>query len=71
VDYPAVRAIGVDQPVVVDSHPVTFWQAVSQDGSQYATIAQVAEVIARLHALARRSPCDCRSCSRSGMQARA
>jgi aminoglycoside phosphotransferase (APT) family kinase protein len=51
VDYPAVRAIGVDQPVVVDSHPVTFWQAVSDDGSQYATIVQAAEVIARLHAL--------------------
>lgn len=52
VDYPAVRAIGVDQSVVVDSHAVTFWHAVSEDGSDYATIAQVAEVIARLHALA-------------------
>jgi Ser/Thr protein kinase RdoA (MazF antagonist) len=50
--YPAVRAIGIDQPVVVDSHAVTFWHAVSEDGSQYATIAQVGEVIARLHALA-------------------
>ena len=50
VDYPAVRAIGVDQPVIVDGHAVTFWEAVS-DGSEYAVIAQVAEVIARLHAL--------------------
>jgi Ser/Thr protein kinase RdoA (MazF antagonist) len=50
--YPAVRAIGVDQPVVVNSHAVTFWEAVSDDGSEYASIAQVAEVIARLHALA-------------------
>jgi Ser/Thr protein kinase RdoA (MazF antagonist) len=48
--YPAVRATGVDQPVIVDGHAVTFWEAIS-DGSQYATIAQVAEVIARLHAL--------------------
>ena len=30
---------------------MTFWEAVSDDGSEYATIAQVAEVIARLHAL--------------------
>jgi Ser/Thr protein kinase RdoA (MazF antagonist) len=51
VDYPAVRAIRVDQPVVVNSHAVTFWEAVSDDGSEYASIAQVAEVIARLHAL--------------------
>jgi aminoglycoside phosphotransferase (APT) family kinase protein len=49
--YPAVRAIGVDQPVMADDHAVTFWEAVSDDGNQYATIAQVAEVIARLHAL--------------------
>jgi hypothetical protein len=50
VAYPAVRAIGVDQPVIVDGYAVTFWEAVS-DGNEYATIAQVAEVIARLHAL--------------------
>lgn len=52
VGYPAVRAIAVGQPVVVDGHAVTFWEAVSDDGSEYATIAQVAEVIARLHELA-------------------
>jgi len=52
VDYPAVRAIGVEQPVTVDGHAVTFWGAVSEDGSEYATIAQVAEIIALLHALA-------------------
>ncbi len=52
VNYPAVRAISVDQPVVLDGRAVTFWGAVSEDGSEYATIAQVAEVIARLHALA-------------------
>jgi Ser/Thr protein kinase RdoA (MazF antagonist) len=49
--YPAVRAIGVDQPVIADGHAVTFWEAVSDDGSEYATIAQVADVISRLHAL--------------------
>jgi aminoglycoside phosphotransferase (APT) family kinase protein len=46
--YPAVRALPFDQPVVIDSHAVTFWEAVG-DGDEYATIAEVAEVIARLH----------------------
>jgi aminoglycoside phosphotransferase (APT) family kinase protein len=50
--YPAVRVIGVDQPVIVDGHAVTFWEAVSDDGSEYATIGEVAEVIAQLHKLA-------------------
>jgi Ser/Thr protein kinase RdoA (MazF antagonist) len=47
--YPSVRALPLDQPVIVDSHAVTFWEAVSDDGDEYATIDQVAEVIARLH----------------------
>jgi aminoglycoside phosphotransferase (APT) family kinase protein len=51
VDYPAVRAVDVDQPVIVDQHVVTFWEALSDDGDQYATVGEVAEVFARLHAL--------------------
>jgi aminoglycoside phosphotransferase (APT) family kinase protein len=51
VDYPAVRAVAVDQPVIVDRHVVTFWDAVSDDGDRYATVGQVAEVLVRLHAL--------------------
>jgi aminoglycoside phosphotransferase (APT) family kinase protein len=47
--YPAVRTLPLGQPVIVDSHAVTFWEAVSDDGDEYATIGQVAEVIARLH----------------------
>lgn len=47
--YPAVRALPLDQPIVLDSQAVTFWKAVSDDGDRYATIDQVAEVIARLH----------------------
>jgi aminoglycoside phosphotransferase (APT) family kinase protein len=47
--YPAVRALPLDQPIVFDNQAVTFWEAVSDDGDQYATIDQVAEVIARLH----------------------
>ena len=49
--YPAVRAVDVDQPVAVDGHLVTFWDAVSDDGDQYASTAEVAEVLVKLHAL--------------------
>jgi hypothetical protein len=49
--YPAVRAVDVDQPVAVDGHLVTFWEAVSDDGDQYASTAEVAELLAKLHAL--------------------
>jgi len=51
VDYPAVRAVDVDQPVVIDERAVTFWDAVSNDGDQYASVAQVAEVLVKLHQL--------------------
>lgn len=50
-DYPAVRVIDVDQPVSIDGHTITFWQSVSDDGDQYATVGEVAEVLARLHRL--------------------
>jgi aminoglycoside phosphotransferase (APT) family kinase protein len=49
VDYPAVRVIDIDQPVIIDGHAVTFWRSVSDDGDQYATVGEVAEVLARLH----------------------
>ena len=51
VGYPAVRVIDVDQPVSIDGHTVTFWRSVSDDGDQYATLGEVAEVLARLHRL--------------------
>jgi aminoglycoside phosphotransferase (APT) family kinase protein len=51
VDYPAVRALDLEQPVIIDGHPVTFWEALSDTGDEYATIDQVADVIARLHRL--------------------
>ena len=51
VDYPAVRTADVAQPVIVDGHVVTFWNAISDDGDQYASVREVAEVLAKLHAL--------------------
>jgi aminoglycoside phosphotransferase (APT) family kinase protein len=58
VGYPAVRALDIDQPIVVDGHAVTFWQSVSKDGEQYATVAEVAEVLAWLHRLPAPAPAD-------------
>ena len=52
--YPAVRLAEVDsdQPIVKDGYIVTFWQAISDDGDQYASTAEIAEVLAKLHHLA-------------------
>ena len=49
--YPAVRAIHVDQPIAADGYLVTFWQALSDDGDQYASTPEIAEILARLHQL--------------------
>ena len=51
VDYPAVRVVDFDQPIVIDEHVITFWQAVSDDGDQYATVGEVAEALVKLHGL--------------------
>jgi len=51
VDYPAVRVIDVDQPIVAGGYVVTFWQALSDDGDEYATVPEIAEAFARLHQL--------------------
>jgi aminoglycoside phosphotransferase (APT) family kinase protein len=50
-DYPAVRAVDIDQPILLNGHVITFWKSVSKDGRQYATAGEVAEVLARLHRL--------------------
>lgn len=52
VGYPAVRALNIDQPVVVDGAAVTFWEALSDDGDAYASVTEVAELLVRLHSLA-------------------
>jgi len=56
VGYPAVRVVDVEQPAVIDGQTVTFWEAVSDDGDQYASVAEVADVLRRLHQLA--APAD-------------
>jgi aminoglycoside phosphotransferase (APT) family kinase protein len=52
VGYPAVRVVRVDQPVDVGGYVTTFWQAISDDGDEYASTPEIAEVLARLHQLA-------------------
>jgi aminoglycoside phosphotransferase (APT) family kinase protein len=49
--YPAVRVVHVDQPIVIGRHTVTFWEALSDDGDQYASVAEVAAVLVELHQL--------------------
>jgi len=49
--YPAVRAIGVDQPIATDGYITTFWQALSEDGDQYASTPEIAQILATLHQL--------------------
>jgi thiamine kinase-like enzyme len=53
VGYPSVRAVNldVDQPIVIDGHTVTFWRAVSDDGDEYASVGEVAQVLVELHRL--------------------
>ncbi len=51
VDYPAVRVIDVDQPISIDGHTATFWRSISDDGDQFATVGEFAELLARLHRL--------------------
>ena len=43
-----MRIVDVDQPVVIDQQVVTFWEAVSDDGDQYASVAEAAEVLVKL-----------------------
>ena len=49
--YSAVRPIGVEQPIAADGYIVTFWQALSEDGDQYASTPEIAQILARLHQL--------------------
>jgi aminoglycoside phosphotransferase (APT) family kinase protein len=48
--YPAVRALSIDQPVVVDERVVTFWEVIS-DADSYGSTAEVASLLVRLHGM--------------------
>lgn len=50
VDFPAVRSLPVDQPMVAGSRVVTLWRSACE-GEVYAPIADVARIIRDLHKL--------------------
>lgn len=50
-DYPAARVLPFDQPIIVDSHAVTFWEAVSPMGNEWPSVPEIASLILRLHEL--------------------
>lgn len=49
-NYPATRALEIEQPLIADNRTVTFWKSASEK-EEYASIDQVAQVIRRLHDL--------------------
>ncbi|MFI0736844.1 phosphotransferase enzyme family protein [Streptomyces sp. NPDC021100] len=49
--YPAARLVTVaEQPVVVQGHPVTFWEGLA-DGDTYASTSEMGVLLRRLHEL--------------------
>jgi len=49
--YPAARLVTeAEQPVVVEGHPVTFWEGLG-DGETYASTREMGELLRRLHEL--------------------
>ncbi|MEU9345417.1 aminoglycoside phosphotransferase family protein [Streptomyces sp. NPDC048278] len=51
-DYPAARLVtAAKQPVVIDGHPVTFWEALA-DGEKYASTGEMGVLLRHLHELA-------------------
>jgi aminoglycoside phosphotransferase (APT) family kinase protein len=49
--YPAVRALHFGQPVIAGGYPVTFWEAVSPAGNEWASVAEIAGLLVKLHKL--------------------
>ncbi|RJL19583.1 aminoglycoside phosphotransferase family protein [Bailinhaonella thermotolerans] len=49
-EFPAVRALPIDQPVIAGNHVVTFWESLSES-EHYGSPADVARLLAELHRL--------------------
>ncbi|MET8097344.1 aminoglycoside phosphotransferase family protein [Streptomyces sp. NPDC005236] len=50
-DYPSARLVTeAEQPVVIDGHPVTFWEGLA-DGDTFASTREMGELLRRLHVL--------------------
>ncbi|WP_300008122.1 aminoglycoside phosphotransferase family protein [Pseudonocardia sp.] len=50
IDYPATRALDVEQPVDAEGRVVTFWESIAPE-TRYAPIRDVARLTRRLHDL--------------------
>jgi len=49
--YPAARLVtNAEQPIVIEDHPVTFWEGIA-DGDTYASTAEMGALLRRLHEL--------------------
>lgn len=49
--YPAARLVtAAEQPVVIQGHPVTFWEGLA-DGETFASTGEMGELLRRLHRL--------------------
>lgn len=50
-EYPAARLVtDAEQPIVIDGHPVTFWEGLA-DGDTYASTREMGELLRWLHEL--------------------
>jgi len=50
-NYPAARLLPFNQPVMVNGRAVTFWEAVSPVGNEWASTRQLAALLVKLHEL--------------------
>lgn len=50
IDYPATRALDIEQPVDAEGRVVTFWESIAPE-TRYASIGDVARLTRRLHDL--------------------
>ncbi|GAA5045474.1 aminoglycoside phosphotransferase family protein [Thermocatellispora tengchongensis] len=50
IDFPAIRALRIEQPCIIADHAVTFWESLT-DVEDYGTPADVAELLVKLHEL--------------------
>ena len=48
---PAARALPTDQPILIDGHPVTFWNLIADSGQQAST-KDLGRILRTLHGLA-------------------
>lgn len=49
--YPAIRVLPFDQPIIIDGHAATFWEAASPVGNEWTSVPEIAELLLKLHKL--------------------